>query len=140
MTTKTTIYHNPRCGTSRNTLELIKNAGKEVEIIEDLKTPPTKETLKQLVKDSGLAIRDFMRQKEAIYQENDLDNPKWSDDELVDWMVKEPILMNRPVVVTPKGTRLCRPKEILFEIFSMNISFRNLKSKYRKSNSSNYIK
>jgi arsenate reductase len=111
-----TIYHNPRCGTSRNTLELINNTGQEVEVIEYLKNPPSKETLQQLVKDSGLAIRDFMRQKEAIYQENDLDNPKWSDDELVDWMVKEPILMNRPVVVTPKGTRLCRPKEILFEI------------------------
>ena len=116
MTTKTTIYHNPRCGTSRNTLELIKNAGKEVEIIEYLKTPPTKETLKQLVDDSGLAIRDFMRQKEAIYQENDLNNAKWTDDELLDWMVKEPILMNRPVVVTEAGTRLCRPKEVLFEI------------------------
>ena len=111
-----TIYHNPRCGTSRNTLELINNTGQEVEVIEYLKNPPSKETLQQLVKDSGLAIRDFMRQKEAIYQENDLDNPKWSDDELIDWMVKEPILMNRPVVVTPKGTRLCRPKEILFEI------------------------
>ena len=111
-----TIYHNPRCGTSRNTLELINNTGQEVEVIEYLKNPPSKETLQQLVKDSGLAIRDFMRQKEAIYQENDLDNPKWSDDELLDWMVKEPILMNRPVVVTPKGTRLCRPKEILFEI------------------------
>ena len=116
MTTKTTIYHNPRCGTSRNTLELIKNAGKEVEIIEYLKTPPTKETLKQLVDDSGLAIRDFMRQKEAIYQENDLNNAKWTDDELLDWMVKEPILMNRPVVVTENRTRLCRPKEVLFEI------------------------
>ena len=116
MTTKTTIYHNPRCGTSRNTLELIKNAGKEVEIIEYLKTPPTKETLKQLVDDSGLAIRDFMRQKEPIYQENDLNNAKWTDDELLDWMVKEPILMNRPVVVTENRTRLCRPKEVLFEI------------------------
>ena len=116
MTTKTTIYHNPRCGTSRNTLELIKNAGKEVEIIEYLKTPPTKETLKQLVDDSGLAIRDFMRQKEPIYQENDLNNAKWTDDELLDWMVKEPILMNRPVVLTENRTRLCRPKEVLFEI------------------------
>ncbi|NLA89226.1 MAG: arsenate reductase (glutaredoxin) [Alcaligenaceae bacterium] len=116
MTTKTTIYHNPNCGTSRNTLELIKNAGKEVEIIEYLKTPPTKETLQKLVKDSGLAIRDFMRQKEAIYQDNNLDDPKWSDEELLDWMVKEPILMNRPVVVTENGTRLCRPKEVLFEI------------------------
>lgn len=116
MTSKTTIYHNPRCGTSRNTLELIKNTGQDVEIIEYLKTPPSKATLQKLVKDSGLAIRDFMRQKEAIYQDNNLDDPKWSDDELLDWMVKEPILMNRPVVVTKKGTRLCRPKEILFEI------------------------
>lgn len=111
-----TIYHNPRCGTSRNTLELIQQSGQEVEIIEYLKNPPSKDTLKTLVKDSGLAIRDFMRQKEAIYQENDLNNAKWSDDELLDWIVKEPILMNRPVVVTAKGTRLCRPKEVLFEI------------------------
>lgn len=113
---KITIYHNPRCGTSRNTLELIKNSGQDVEIIEYLKTPPSKETLQKLVKDSGLAIRDFMRQKEVIYQDNDLNNDKWSDKELIDWMVKEPILMNRPVVITPKGTRLCRPKEVLFEI------------------------
>lgn len=111
-----TIYHNPRCGTSRNTLALIREAGIEPTIIEYLKTPPTKDELRQLVADSGLAIRDFMRQKEAIYQENQLDDPKWSDEELLDWMVKEPILMNRPVVVTPQGTRLCRPKEVLFEI------------------------
>ncbi len=113
---KITIYHNPRCGTSRNTLELIKNTGQDFEVIEYLKTPPSKETLQQLVKDSGLAIRDFMRQKESIYQENDLNNPKWTDDELIDWMLKEPILIERPVVVTAHGTRLCRPKEVLFEI------------------------
>lgn len=111
-----TIYHNPRCGTSRNTLELIKNTDHEVEVIEYLKNPPSKNTLKKLVQDSGLTMRDFMRKKEAIYQENNLDDPKWSDDELLDWMVKEPILMERPVVVTPNGTRQCRPKEILFEI------------------------
>ena len=111
-----TIYHNPRCGTSRNTLELINNTGLEVEVIEYLKNPPSKETLQQLVQDSGLAARDFMRQKEAIYQDNDLNNPKWTDSELIDWMVKEPILMERPVVVTANGTRQCRPKEILFEI------------------------
>lgn len=111
-----TIYHNPRCGTSRNTLELIKNTGLEVDVIEYLKTPPTKDTLKQLVNDSGLSTREFMRKKESIYQENNLDDAKWSDDELLDWMVKEPILMERPVVVTPNGTRQCRPKEVLFEI------------------------
>ncbi|NLA51521.1 MAG: arsenate reductase (glutaredoxin) [Alcaligenaceae bacterium] len=111
-----TIYHNPRCGTSRNTLELIKNTGLEVDVIEYLKTPPTKDTLKQLVNDSGLNTREFMRKKESIYQENNLDDAKWSDDELLDWMVKEPILMERPVVVTPNGTRQCRPKEVLFEI------------------------
>lgn len=114
--TDITIYHNPRCGTSRNTLALIREVGIEPTIIDYLKTPPTKDELRQLVADSGLAIRDFMRQKEAIYQENQLDDPKWSDEELLDWMVKEPILMNRPVVVTPQGTRLCRPKEVLFEI------------------------
>ena len=114
--TNITIYHNPRCGTSRNTLELIKNTGLEVELIEYLKTPPSKDTLKQLIKDSGLSTREFMRKKEAIYQENNLDDPNWSDDELLDWIVKEPILMERPVVVTPNGTRQCRPKEVLFEI------------------------
>ena len=113
---KVTIYHNPRCGTSRNVLALINATTAEVEVIEYLKTPPSKEQLAKLVADSGLAIRDFMRQKESLYQENDLDNAKWSDEELLDWMVKEPILMNRPVVVTEAGTRLCRPKEILFEI------------------------
>ncbi len=113
---KVTIYHNPRCGTSRNVLALINATTAEVEVIEYLKTPPSKEQLAKLVADSGLAIRDFMRQKESLYQENDLDNAKWSDEELLDWMVKEPILMNRPVVVTEAGTRLCRPKEVLFEI------------------------
>lgn len=111
-----TIYHNPRCGTSRNTLELIRNTGKDVEVIEYLKNPPDRETLKKLVKDSGLAIRDFMRKKESLYKENDLDNPKWTDEELIDWMLKEPILIERPIVVTPNGTRQCRPKEVLFEI------------------------
>ncbi|SUA57084.1 Arsenate reductase [Oligella ureolytica] len=114
--TNITIYHNPRCGTYRNTLELIKNTALEVEVIEYLKTPPSKDTLKQLIKDSGLSTREFMRKKEAIYQENNLDDPNWSDDELLDWIVKEPILMERPVVVTPNGTRQCRPKEVLFEI------------------------
>ncbi|PMC18136.1 arsenate reductase (glutaredoxin) [Oligella urethralis] len=113
---KVTIYHNPRCGTSRNVLALINATTAELEVIEYLKTPPSKEQLAKLVADSGLAIRDFMRQKESLYQENDLDNAKWSDEELLDWMVKEPILMNRPVVVTEAGTRLCRPKEVLFEI------------------------
>ena len=113
---KVTIYHNPRCGTSRNVLALINATTAEVEVIEYLKTPPSKEQLAKLVADSGLAIRDFMRQKENLYQENDLGNAKWSDEELLDWMVKEPILMNRPVVATEAGTRLCRPKEVLFEI------------------------
>ena len=113
---KVTIYHNPRCGTSRNVLALINATNAEVEVIKYLKTPPSKEQLAKLVADSGLAIRDFMRQKENLYQENDLGNAKWSDEELLDWMVKEPILMNRPVVVTEAGTRLCRPKEVLFEI------------------------
>lgn len=113
---KVTIYHNPRCGTSRNVLALINATTAELEVIEYLKTPPSKEQLAKLVADSGLAIRDFMRQKESLYQENDLGNAKWSDEELLDWMVKESILMNRPVVVTEAGTRLCRPKEVLFEI------------------------
>src|SRR3990167_3331463 len=103
------IYHNPSCGTSRNTLAMIRNSGAEPEVIEYLKTPPGKERLQQLLAALGIGARDLLRQKGAPYVELQLGDPKWTDDELLDFIVLHPILMNRPVVVTPRGTKLCRP-------------------------------
>jgi len=111
-----TIYHNPACGTSRNTLALIRNSGAEPEVIEYLKTPPSKERLLQLLTALGIGARDLLRQKGTPYEEMQLGDPKWSDDELLDCMVQHPILMNRPVVVTPLGTKLCRPSESVLDI------------------------
>ncbi|RZL93805.1 MAG: arsenate reductase (glutaredoxin) [Variovorax sp.] len=111
-----TIFHNPACGTSRNTLALIRNSGVEPEIVEYLKTPPTKEKLHALVDAMGVSVRDLLRQKGTPYDELDLGNPKWSDEQLLDFIVEHPILMNRPIVVTPLGTRLCRPSEQVLEI------------------------
>lgn len=112
----TIIYHNPKCGTSRNTLALIRNAGIEPEIIEYLKTPPTKDELKDLIAATGKPVRDIMRQKEAQYTELQLDDAKWSDDALIDLILEHPILLNRPIVVTTLGTRLCRPSEEVLDI------------------------
>jgi arsenate reductase len=112
----TTIYHNPKCGTSRNTLALIRNAGIEPDIIEYLKTPPSKEVLKALVAASGKPVRELMRQKEVQYAELQLDDAKWSEDALIDFMLEHPILINRPIVVTTLGTRLCRPSEEVLDI------------------------
>jgi arsenate reductase len=103
------IFHNPNCGTSRNTLALIRNSGVEPEVVLYLETPPSKEQLKKL-------IRDVLRQKGTPYEELDLANAKWSDDELLDFMMAHPILINRPIVVTPLGTKLCRPSEIVLDI------------------------
>ncbi len=111
-----TIYHNPQCGTSRNTLALIRNSGAEPEIIEYLKTPPDRETLKRLVADMGMSVRDVIRQKGTPYAELKLDDPAVSDEALIDAMLAHPILMNRPIVVTPLGTRLCRPSEAVLDI------------------------
>jgi len=111
-----TIYHNPACGTSRNTLALIRNSGAEPEVIEYLKTPPGKERLQQLLAALGIGARDLLRQKGTPYDELQLDDPKWTDDELLDFIVQHPILMNRPVVVTPLGARLCRPSEMVLDI------------------------
>lgn len=111
-----TIYHNPACGTSRNTLALIRNAGVEPEIIEYLKTPPSRARLQQLIADAGLGVREAMRQKEALYRELKLDDATLSDDALLDAMLAHPILINRPLVVTPLGTRLCRPSELALDI------------------------
>ena len=110
------IYHNPACGTSRNTLAMIRNSGAEPEVIEYLKTPPSKERLQQLLAALGIGARDLLRQKGTPYDELQLSDPKWTDDELLDFIVQHPILMNRPVVVTPLGAKLCRPSEMVLDI------------------------
>jgi arsenate reductase len=114
--TQITIFHNPACGTSRNTLALIRNSGVEPEVVEYLKTPPGRERLVQLIEAMGVGVRSLLRQKGTPYDELKLDDPRWSDDELIDFMVAHPILMNRPIVVTPLGTRLCRPSEAVLDI------------------------
>ncbi len=111
-----TILHNPACGTSRNTLALIRNSGVEPQIVEYLKTPPGKEKLRELVAAMGIPVRALLRQKGTPYDELGLGDPKWSDEQLLDFMVAHPILMNRPIVATPLGTRLCRPSEVVLDI------------------------
>jgi arsenate reductase len=111
-----TIYHNPSCGTSRNTLALLRHAGLQPTVIEYLKTPPNKEQLRALIRDMGISVRDILRRKGTPYDELHLDDPKWTDDELLDFIGQHPILMNRPVVVTPRGTKLCRPSEAVLEL------------------------
>lgn len=113
-----TIYHNPDCGTSRNTLAMIRQSGAEPTVVEYLKTPPTRETLKQLIAAMGISVRAVLREKGTPYKELGLDDPKWTDDELLDFMTKHPILINRPIVVTPKGTRLCRPSEAVIDLLN----------------------
>ena len=110
------IYHNPSCGTSRNTLTMIRQSGEQPEIIEYLKTPPTREHLIELLRAMGISPRDLLRRKGSPYDELGLDEPKWADDELIALMLEHPILINRPIVVTPKGVRLCRPSEVVLEI------------------------
>lgn len=111
-----TIYHNPKCGTSRNTLALIRNAGIEPQIIHYLETPPSRDELVQLVAACGLSVREVLRSKGDLYEELKLDDAKWTDDELLDFMVAHPILINRPIVITAQGTRLCRPSERVLDI------------------------
>jgi len=111
-----TIYHNPACGTSRNTLAILRHAGIEPRIVEYLKTPPSKQALRALVADMGISVRNLLRQKGTPYAELGLEDPKWTDDQLLDFMVAHPILMNRPIVATPLGTRLCRPSEAVLEL------------------------
>ncbi|MFC5522355.1 arsenate reductase (glutaredoxin) [Polaromonas jejuensis] len=114
-----TIYHNPRCGTSRNTLALIRNTGAEPEIIEYLLTPPTREKLAALIAQMAIPVRELIRAKEKLYDELQLDDPALSDDALMDAMLAHPILINRPIVVTPLGTRLCRPSEAVLDILPL---------------------
>lgn len=114
MTTK--IYHNPKCGTSRNTLALIENAGIQPQVIEYLKTPLSKQVLKALISQMGVPVRDVIRAKEPLYLELKLDDERLSDDALLDAMEANPILINRPIVVTDKGVKLCRPSELVLDI------------------------
>ncbi|QWP77538.1 arsenate reductase (glutaredoxin) [Lysobacter sp. K5869] len=111
-----TIYHNPDCGTSRNVLGLIRNSGEEPTIVEYLKTPPNRSRLEALIAAMGLPVRAVLREKGTPFLELGLDDPTWSDEQLIDFMLQHPILINRPIVVTPLGTRLCRPSEAVLDI------------------------
>jgi arsenate reductase len=111
-----TIYHNPACGTSRNTLGMIRQSGEQPEVIEYLKNPPDRARLIELIAAMGISVRALLREKGTPYAELGLADPKWSDDELIDFMLDHPILINRPIVVTPRGTRLCRPSEAVLEL------------------------
>lgn len=111
-----TIYHNPACGTSRNTLELIRHAGIEPTVIEYLVAPPSREQLATMIAAAGLSVREAIREKGTPYAEMGLENPELTDDQLLDAMVETPILINRPFVITPMGTRLSRPSEVVLEI------------------------
>jgi arsenate reductase len=110
------VYHNPECGTSRNVLGLIRNAGIEPHVVEYLKTPPSRALLKQLIARMGISVRAALREKGTPFGELGLGNPKLSEDELLDTMMEHPILINRPIVVTPKGVRLCRPSEMVMDL------------------------
>jgi arsenate reductase len=111
-----TIYHNPKCGTSRNTLELIRAAGIEPTVIEYLKTPPTRDKLKELAAAMSVPLRGLLRTKEPIYAELGMGDQVWSDEQILDAMLEQPKLIERPIVVTPQGTRICRPANVVREI------------------------
>jgi arsenate reductase len=111
-----TIYHNPDCGTSRNTLAMIRQSGEQPEVIEYLKDPPSRARLVELIEAMKIPVRALLREKGTPYAELGLADPKWSDDELIDFMLAHPILINRPIVVTPKGVRLCRPSEAVLDL------------------------
>ena len=114
---RVTIFHNPSCGTSRKVLGLLRERGIEPEVVEYLKTPPSRDQLRDMIKRSGLSARDFLRKRERLYEELDLDNAKWSEDELVQLLAENPSLLNRPVVATGKGVRPCRPAETVLDLF-----------------------
>ena len=114
--TDITIYHNPACGTSRNTLALIRNSGAEPTVILYLETPPSRDDLKKLIADMGIGVRDLLRKNTEPYEQLGLAEDRFSNDELLDAMLAHPILINRPVVVTPLGTKLCRPSEVVLDI------------------------
>lgn len=116
MPSKIRIYHNPACGTSRNTLALIRNTGQEPEVIEYLKTPPNKAELVHLIENSKLSVREALRKNVEPYETQKLDQPHWTDEQLIDFMIEYPILINRPFVVTELGVKLCRPSELVLDI------------------------
>ena len=116
---KVQIYHNPACGTSRNTLALIRNTGIEPEVIEYLITPPSKDQLIKMIQDSGLSVRDVLRKNVDAYTELNLDDANWTNEQLLDAMLEHPILINRPLVVTDLGIRLCRPSEVVLDILPL---------------------
>jgi arsenate reductase len=111
-----TIYHNPGCGTSRNTLAMIRQSGEQPEVIEYLKNPPSRARLIELIEAMAIPVRGLVREKGTPYAELGLADPKWSDDQLIDFMLAHPILINRPIVVTPKGVKLCRPSEGVLDL------------------------
>ena len=113
-----TIYHNPKCGTSRNTLAILERAGIKPRVVLYLETPLDAAQLRALVAEMGVPVREVMRKKEAIYKDNDMDGAQWTDDELYQQMAQHPILLNRPVVRTPLGIKLCRPSEVVLELLS----------------------
>ena len=121
MTFPVTVYHNPECGTSRNTLDLIRHGGIEPDVIEYLVNPPTREKLATMIADAGLTVRQAIREKGTPYAELGLDNPALTDDQLLDAMLAHPILINRPFVVTPMGTRLSRPSEMVLDILPADV-------------------
>lgn len=113
---KITIYHNPACGTSRNTLAMIRQGGEEPEVIEYLKTPPSRERLLEFARAMNVPDRALLREKGTPYAELNLADPRWGDDELIDFMLAHPILIRRPIVVTSRGVRMCRPSELVLEL------------------------
>jgi arsenate reductase len=115
------IYHNPQCGTSRKTVDFLTEHNVDFETILYLQTPASKGDLKRMLKEMNMQVRDLLRQKGTPYDQLDLGHEKWSDEQLLDFMVEHPILMNRPIVVTPKGTRLCRPMETVLEILDLPV-------------------
>jgi arsenate reductase len=117
-----TIYHNPACGTSRNTLAMIRQSGCQPEVIEYVKHPPSRARLIELIQAMGISVRELLREKGTPYAELGLADPKWSDDELIDFMLGHPILINRPVVVTAKGVRLCRPSELVLDLLDRPVA------------------
>lgn len=119
---KPLIFHNPNCGTSRNTLAIMKASGEQPEVVEYLKNPPTRDYLVELLAKMNISPRELLRSKEAINDELGLDNPELSDDEIIDAMIAHPILINRPIVVTNKGAALCRPSERVFELLENPVS------------------
>ena len=116
--TDITIYHNPACGTSRNVLALIRNSGAEPQVIEYLKTPPDRERLQVLLSAMGMTARELLRQKDTPYDELGLAEDKWTESDLIGFMLAHPILINRPIVVTPLGSRLCRPSEVVLDLLA----------------------